>query len=224
TDPASDADEIMFEDRIDAGRQLARALLECRLKNPVVIAIPRGGVPVAAEVARALNAPLDMVLVRKIGAPSQPELAIAAVADGASPILEIDTSSLEYSGSTMADVRAGMVRELTEIERRRPLYLKNRSQLSLSGRTAILVDDGIATGTTVRAAIRALRARKPMRLVLAVPVAAEDSLERLSSEVDEVICLLSPAWFGGVGEFYRDFEQTSDDEVIRAFWSTTEPE
>lgn len=205
---------IVFEDRADAGRQLAQALLRLHLPDPVVLALPRGGVPVAAEVARVLKAPLDLLLVRKIGAPVQPELAVAAVADGAEPVLEVDVRSLAASGTTIDHVRAELPHQLQELRRRRALYLRDRPPLELGGKTAVLVDDGIATGTTVRAAIRALRRRGPAAVVLAVPVAPADELPALQASVDRVVCLSTPGFFGSVGTYYREFDQTSDAEVV----------
>ena len=212
TEGAMDRDS--FADRADAGRRLADALRPLLLVDPVVLALPRGGVPVAAEVARALGAPLDLLLVRKIGAPGQPELAVAAVADAPEPVLELDDETLAMSGADLRYVQAQVPAQRAEIERRRGLYLQGRAPLPLAGRTAVLVDDGIATGTTVRAALRALRQRRPARLVLAVPVAPPSEVLRLRGQVDELVCLLQPAWFGAVGAFYRDFDQTRDDEVI----------
>lgn len=203
-----------FADRVDAGRRLAEALRPLALADPVVLALPRGGVPVAAEVARALGAPLDLLLVRKIGAPGQPELAVAAVADAPEPVLERDDETLAQSGADLRYVQAQVPAQLAEIERRRGLYLQGRAPLPLAGRTAVLVDDGIATGTTVRAALRALRQRQPARLVLAVPVAPPSEVQRLRAQVDDLVCLLQPAWFGAVGAFYRDFDQTSDEQVV----------
>lgn len=205
---------MIFEDRADAGQQLAARLQSLQLPAPVVLALPRGGVPVAAEVARVLRAPLDLLLVRKIGAPQQPELAIAAVADAAEPVLEIDADSLRYSGATPSYVQAQLPAQLAEIERRRALYLGGRAPLDLHGRSAVLVDDGIATGTTVRAALKALRRRQPSRLVLAVPVAPAQALPLLRPEVDELVCLWAPERFHAVGAHYRDFEQTSDATVV----------
>jgi len=207
--------ETVFESRTDAGRQLGHALQRLRPQHPVVVALPRGGVPVAAEVARVLDAPLDLLLVRKIGAPSQPELAVAAVAEGNEPALEIDAGTLAQSGASMEYVRRELPHQWQEIKRRRRLYLKERASMDLHGRTAVLVDDGVATGTTVRAAIQALRRRGPARLVLAVPVAPQSQVIALAARVDEVVCLSAPVWFGSVGEHYRDFSQTTDDEVVQ---------
>lgn len=204
----------LFDDRLDAGRQLGAALCRLGLQDPVVLALPRGGVPVAAEVARLMNAPLDLVLVRKIGAPSQPELAIAAVADGAEPALEVDSYTLQHSGASMDYVRQQIPRHMEEIERRRRVYLRGRAPVPLPGRTAVLVDDGIATGTTMRAAIQAVRHRHPARIVVAVPVAPPDEAARLRGVVDDFVCLAEPPFFGAVGAHYRRFEQTTDAEVI----------
>ena len=204
----------LFDDRLDAGRQLGAALQKLHLQDPIVLALPRGGVPVGAEVARMLNAPLDLVLVRKIGAPLQPELAIAAVADGAEPALEVDSYTMQHGGASMEYVRQQIPRHMEEIERRRRVYLQGRAPMPLKGRTAVLVDDGIATGTTMRAAIQAVRHRHPERLIVAVPVAPTDEAARLRAQVDQFVCLAEPPYFGAVGAHYRRFEQTTDAEVI----------
>ena len=188
----------------------------------VVLALPRGGVPVAAEIARALKAPLDLLLVRKIGAPWQPELAVAAVVDGQPPDIVIDDEMLAWAGVDAAYVDAQAQQALAEIERRRRLYLRGRAPLSVEGATVILVDDGIATGTSVRAALQALRRRRPARLVLAVPVAPSEALARLRSDVDEIVCLAEPFPFHAIGLHYRDFHQLSDAEVLVAI-ATCEP-
>jgi putative phosphoribosyl transferase len=203
-----------FTSREDAGRQLARKLKGMRLPDPVVLSLPRGGVPVAAEVARALNAPLDVLLVRKIGVPWQRELAAAAIVDGESPDLVLNDSVMKAMGVKIADVEALSKHELKEIERRRKLYVGDRQSVSVRGKTAIVVDDGIATGTTAMAALKALRRRDPRTIVLAVPVGSPDSLSRLREYADQVICLESPAIFYAIGQFYSDFHQLSDEEVI----------
>ncbi|MBV8471671.1 MAG: phosphoribosyltransferase [Burkholderiaceae bacterium] len=203
-----------FRNRVDAGQRLAKRLIELGLENPVVLALPRGGVPVAAEVARALGAPLDLLLVRKIGAPIQPELAVAAVSDGAEPVLVVDEASLAASGTSLAYVMGEAPRHLQEIERRRRLYLNDRAPMDLQGATAVLVDDGIATGTTARAALQVLRRRNPRCMVLAVPVAPAAELPALRALVDRLICLEAPEVFGAVGEHYLDFAQVEDDEVV----------
>jgi putative phosphoribosyl transferase len=203
-----------FTSREDAGRQLAQKLRAMNFPDPVVLALPRGGVPVAAEVARALNAPLDVLLVRKIGVPWQRELAAAAIVDGENPDLVLNESVMKAMGVRIADVEALSKRELEEIERRRKLYVGDRQSVSVLGKTAIVVDDGIATGTTAMAALKALRRRDPKTIVLAVPVGSPDSLSRLRAYADQVICLESPAIFYAIGQFYSDFHQLSDEEVI----------
>ncbi|MBI5721291.1 MAG: phosphoribosyltransferase [Burkholderiales bacterium] len=206
-----------FTDRAQAGRELARRLESMpRRGRIVVLALPRGGVPVGAEVARALGAPLDLLLVRKIGAPWQPELAVAAVVDGTPPQTVRDEETCALTGVDPAYIEASVERELGEIARRRCLYLRDRAPANLDGATVIVVDDGIATGTTVRAALKALRLRRPRRLVLAVPVAPADTLADLRGEVDEIVCLEQPQPFFAIGNHYADFHQVGDDEVIAA--------
>jgi putative phosphoribosyl transferase len=207
----------LFADRVAAGRALARALAQRRWEGPVVVlALPRGGVPVAAEVARVLDAPLDLLLVRKIGAPSQPELAVAAVVDGTQPVIVVDEETALLAGVDREYIDARAQVELVEIARRRRVYLKDRSPVSVQGCTAIVVDDGIATGTTVRAALRALKGRWPARTVLAVPLAPADTLAALRGEVDEIVCLAEPSPFFAIGPHYDDFHQVEDAEVIAA--------
>lgn len=205
----------IFSDRTEAGHQLAARLQRRALPPPrVVYALPRGGVPVAAEVARALGAPLDLLLVRKIGAPGQPELALAAVVDGDHPQTVVDEEVRALTGSDDTWIAARARELLPEIERRRRVYLGDRAAPSVRGGTAIVVDDGIATGTSMRAALRALRARQPARVLLAVPVAPADTLAALRAEVDEVECLATPEPFYAVGAHYADFHQVEDDEVV----------
>ena len=208
----------MFRDRKEAGERLADELArlfaeEPSLAPPVVMALPRGGVPVGFEIARRLDAPLDLVLVRKIGAPMQPELAAGAVVDGEDPVLVLNDEVVRQARIGEAELEAAKRRELEEIERRRDFYLAGRAPLAVGGRTAIVVDDGIATGATMRAAVRAMRKRGPETLVLAVPVAAQDTIRSFEGEVDRVVCLDAPAWFWAVGAHYSDFRQTSDAEV-----------
>lgn len=202
-----------FQDRADAGRQLARRLLHLKDENPVVLALPRGGVPVGHEVAAALGAPLDLVLVRKIGAPDQPELALGAVIDGDRPETVLNQDIVDSLGVTNDDIRAIEQQELAEIGRRRRMYLGQRSPVPVAGRTAIVVDDGIATGATMRAALRAIRRQKPKRLVLAVPVAPAEVVARLRAEVDEVVCLMAPEAFYAISVYYADFAQLTDADV-----------
>lgn len=203
-----------FVDRVEAGCLLGRRLAALKLVDPVVLALPRGGVPVAAEVARALHAPLDLLMVRKIGAPGQRELAVAAVVDGGDPQIVVNVETLRLSGADRAYVDAEAKHELKEIQRRRALYLRGRAPVPLAGKCVVVVDDGIATGTTVRAALKALQRSKAARLVLAVPVAPADAVAQLRAEVDDLVCLSQPAFFRAVGAHYRDFHQIEDDEVI----------
>jgi predicted phosphoribosyltransferase/pimeloyl-ACP methyl ester carboxylesterase len=203
-----------FQDRPDAGRKLAHALAHLKKEKPVVLALPRGGVPVAFEVAKALDAPLDVVLVRKIGAPGQPELGLGAVVDGASPQIVLNEELVELVRPGRRYLEAEEKRQIAEIERRRALYRAGRKAIALDGRTVIVVDDGIATGGTMKAVLQALSRSGAKRVVLAIPVAPPDSLRDLSQLADETVCLMTPETFYAVGEFYRDFAQTSDDEVI----------
>lgn len=205
----------MFRDRIDAGRKLAKALLPYKDAHPVVLALPRGGVPVAAEVAKALDAPLDLILVRKIGSPFQPELAMGAVVDGPTPLTVRNADIIAMGGISDAAFDAVRDKELAEIERRRARYVGGRAHPELKGRTIIVVDDGIATGATTRVALQAARAREPRTLVLAVPVAPTDTLEALRADADVIVCLEDHRDFGAIGYFYDDFRQVSDEEVIR---------
>jgi putative phosphoribosyl transferase len=210
-----------FADRAEAGRRLADALRPFRDQQPVVLALPRGGVPVAYEVAKALRAPLDLVLVRKIGAPFQPELAIGAVVDGERPELVVNRDVLDQYRIPESYLESERRRQLEEIERRRQLYLAGRQRAQVRDRTAIVIDDGIATGATMEAALLATRRADPRRLVLAAPVAPPDTLERLRPEVDEVVCLMVPDFLGAIGSFYRDFRQLDDDEVIMLLQQAT---
>jgi putative phosphoribosyl transferase len=203
----------MFTNRVEAARQLGAALRHLRDRAPVVLALPRGGVPIGFEVAAALHAPLDIVLVRKIGAPSQPELAVGAVVDGEHMEVVVNERILEATGTTRAYVQQEAARQLVEIERRRQRWLGHATRAPIAGRTVVVVDDGIATGATMRAALRGVRRHGPAHLVLAVPVAPPDTIETLRSEVDEVVCLLTPSPFGAVGAFYDDFRQVDDAEV-----------
>jgi putative phosphoribosyl transferase len=204
----------VFQDRWAAGRLLANALSGYKDHNAIVLALPRGGVPVAAEVAKALEAPLDLILVRKIGVPTQPELAMGAVVDGAAPIVVRNEEVIELSGTTEDEFDAACARELAEIERRRQLYIGERARAEVAGQVVIVVDDGIATGATTRAALQAIRSRKPKELVLAVPVAPPDTITQLRKEVDTLVCLDTPELFGAIGYFYQDFRQVSDQEVL----------
>lgn len=206
---------MSFLNRAEAGKKLASALSAWKDKKPVVLALPRGGVPVAAEVATALDAPLDLVLVRKIGVPFQPELAMGAISDGAAPITVRNEDVIRSCGVSESDFNEIRDGELVEIERRRRTYLGDRPRVDIAGRTAIVVDDGIATGATTRAALQATRMRQPTKLVLAVPVAPTDTIEGLGKLADDVVCLEAHAFFGGISLYYSDFRQLSDDDVIR---------
>jgi putative phosphoribosyl transferase len=204
---------VVFADRAEAGRLLAERLMALRLPDPLVLALPRGGVAVGAEIARVLSAPLDVLFVRKIGAPDQPELAVGAVADGADPEIVVNAEVLESLGLGQDYVRQTAGREVATIERRRRAWEPLRPGVGAEGRSAIVVDDGVATGMTMQAALRQLKRRKPARLVAAVPVASREALAMLGRETDEVICLAAPRRFGSVGGFYRSFLQVTDEEV-----------
>jgi putative phosphoribosyl transferase len=201
-----------FHDRVDAGKALARHLSKYAGRPDVtVLALPRGGVPIGYEVARALGAPLDVFIVRKLGVPGQEEYAMGAVASGGVRVLNEDVvRSLRLSDTAVERITA---KELPDLNRRERLYRGDRPELDLTGRTVILVDDGLATGSTMKAAVKALKARGPARTVVAVPVAAPDTCEELRREVDEVVCAVTPEPFRAVGLWYEDFSQTSDEEV-----------
>jgi putative phosphoribosyl transferase len=205
----------IFENRESAGRALAEALATKTLPDPVVLALPRGGVPVAAEVAKALKAPLDLVMVRKIGVPWQPELAAAAVIDGDDPQVVLNEEVCMLADVSRTYIDEAAKRELEEIERRRKLYLKDRPHPEVAGHSVIVVDDGIATGTTMRAVIKALRRKNPKFILLAVPVAPAETVEALGREVDDVVCSATPEPFYGIGLHYADFHQVPDEEVIK---------
>ena len=205
---------MIYRDRQEAGQLLAAKLSAFKDQHPVVLALPRGGVPIGFEIARVLAAPLDLVLVRKIGAPQQQELALGALADGAPPELVLDRRLVEELAVSPDYIEQARAQGLREIERRRGLYLANRPPVEILGRLAIVVDDGIATGATMEAALRATRRRSPSRLILAVPVASPAALRRLRGEADAVVCLNKPANFHAVGQFYDQFPQLRDEEVI----------
>ena len=205
---------MLFADRIDAGNRLAAALAEYRARRPAILTLPRGGVPIGAVVAKALAAPLDLVLVRKVGVPGQPELAMGAVVDGAAPIVVRNEDVIAAIGIGEAEFEAVCQREMHEIERRRVRYLGGRAPVEVAGRTAIVVDDGIATGATATAALRAIRVRQPQGLVVAAPVAPADTVAQLIAEADDVVCLETPEFFGALSMHYVDFRQVSDEEVI----------
>ena len=201
-----------FADRRDAGRRLAAELQLLSLPDPVVIALPRGGVPVAFEVAGALRAPLDVLVARKLGAPAQPELGVGAIAEDGVPMF--DTTTLASLGLTVADMAATVARETEELARRVQLYRPSAARLPVTGRTAIVVDDGLATGVTARAALRSLRREEPAALVLAVPVGPPDTERMMAHHADRVVMVVAPERLAAVGQWYADFTQTSDAEVL----------
>ncbi|KAI1720472.1 phosphoribosyl transferase domain-containing protein [Ditylenchus destructor] len=203
-----------FHDRIDAGRRLAEKLESMNLENPVILALPRGGVPVAFEVAKCLKAPLDLLMVRKIGAPMNKEFAIGAVVDGPGPMLVLNENARQFH-LNREYMEEEMRRQLAEIERRRPIYFKGRKPEDVRGRTVIIIDDGIATGSTARVALKALQQKNAKRIILAVPVGPGDTVEDLRSEGCEVLCLSTPPNFCAVGNHYEVFNQTEDEEVIK---------
>lgn len=202
----------MFADRHDAGRRLAGKLEGYDGQDAVVLALPRGGVPVGAEVARALGAHLDVIVARKIGAPGRPELGVGAIAEGGEPIL--DERTLRLLGLSPSDLEATITAEREELARRVRRYRGERDLPALEGRTVIVVDDGLATGVTAKAALQALRDRRPGRLVLAVPVSSPDTAQAITEHADEVVVLHTAREFVAVGQWYDDFGQTSDETVL----------
>lgn len=209
-----------FRDRVDAGRRLARALTRFADEDPLILALPRGGVPVAYEVARALAAEMDLLFVRKLGAPGYEELGIGAVVDGANPQLVLNEDVVRQLSPTPAYIQSEMRKQLALIEERRRLYSSGRAPVEQRGRTVIVIDDGIATGGTMRAALKGVRKNEPARLILAVPVAPADTLADLRDQCDEIVCLASPSPFYAVGAHYADFTQTGDEEVIHLLRET----
>jgi len=203
---------MMFHDRAEAGRRLAERLQELRAENPIVLALPRGGVPVGYEVARALGAPLDVMIARKLGAPDQPELGVGAIAPGGVRVL--NEEAVRALGLSDAKIDAIAAKEEQEMARRLRRFRGDRPPPEIRGRTVILVDDGLATGVTARAAIRAIRKEGPRRIIFAVPVCASETADALAKEVDDLVCLEAPPSFGAVGLWYQNFEQTSDAEVL----------
>jgi putative phosphoribosyl transferase len=205
---------MLFSNRQEAGRRLAAELARFKNAQPVILALPRGGVPVGFEIALALDAPLDVVLVRKIGAPGMSELAIGAIVDGEQLDKIIDSKLVTELAVAQRYLDAEIARQAAEIERRRRVYFKGRAPVTVAGRAALVVDDGIATGATMRAALRAIRRRGPAKLVLAVPVAPGHTIEALRPEVDEIVCLATPEEFYAIGQFYADFRQLDDEAVV----------
>lgn len=201
-----------FRDRADAGRRLVERLEAMALQSPVVLALPRGGVPVAAEVAAALGAPLEVFVARKVGAPGHEELGIGAIAEGLDEPVVNDTA--HRLGVSRTELLALAERARQELQRRVRLYRGERPLPELTGRDVLLVDDGLATGVTAEAALRALRHRQPGRLILAVPVCARETADRLAVVADDVVCVQAPPRFHAVGQWYERFDQTTDDEVL----------
>ena len=204
---------MRFHDRTDAGRQLASLLtVHADRDDVVVLALPRGGVPVAVEVTRSLGAPLDVFLVRKLGVPGHPELAMGAIATGGVQVLNEDV--IDELGIPHALVEEATVRERLELERRDRLYRGDRPTPLLTSRTVILIDDGVATGSTMEAAVSALRQHNPSRIIVAAPIGAKEACLRLERVADDVVCAYTPAPFDAVGRWYERFDQVSDEEVI----------
>jgi putative phosphoribosyl transferase len=220
-----EASSDLFKDRVDGGRRLAKEISRRGLlgRDGVVLGIPRGGVVVAAQVAEKLGVPLDVIITRKIRAPSQPELGIGAVVDG-THIVVLNDDLVKAVRATPTYLEEEIAAQSAEIDRRLDSYRSGRPAVDISGKTVMVVDDGIATGYTFRAALEGLRQKNPGKLFAAAPVAARDSAEMLASFADEVICLLTPLNFGAVGYWYRDFTQVSDEEVVEILyraWSTS---
>ena len=205
----------IFRNRKQAGELLAEEVARRAFPDPIVLGLPRGGVPVAAEVAAKLKAPLDIILVRKIGAPMQRELAVGAVVDGGAPEIVRNEELISAIGLTEDQFQQEAKRQLEIIEERRKLWVAGRARIPVKGKTAIIVDDGIATGATVKASLHALKRQGPQRIVIATPVASRESLEELRRETDDVICLETPEYLGAIGFFYAEFSQVSDAEVSR---------
>jgi predicted phosphoribosyltransferase len=203
----------LFDDRVDAGRQLAERLESFRGQDIVVLGLPRGGVPVAFEVAKALQAPLDVLVVRKLGVPFQPELAFGAIGEGGE-VRVINDAVVQDARLSRDDIDAVESEQRSELQRRSERFRGGRGRISLTGRIAVIVDDGIATGATAKAACQVARAQGASRMVLAVPIGPDDIVERFAGIADEIVCLATPAYFFAVGQGYRNFTQTSDDEVI----------
>ena len=212
-----------FRDRAEAGRRLGRALAEEAGPGTLVVALPRGGVPVAAAVARALDAPLEVLIVRKIGAPGHPEYGVGAVVEGAEPTVALNAAAIAMLGAAPEAVEAETARQVHEIARRREAYRGDRPAPDPRGRTAIVVDDGAATGGTMVVALRALREAGAARLVAALPVAAPDALALIEAEADAVVSLLAPPYFRAVGDHYAAFHQLADTEVIEALAAARRP-
>jgi len=204
---------IIFKDRVEAGKMLAEKCLHLKgTADVLVFGIPRGGLPVAFEIAKVLRCPLDVFLVRKLGLPYHEELAMGAIAQGGIKYLNEDV--IGYSRVTESDIQAVVVKEQQELDRRYAKYRGNRKPFNLVGKTVILVDDGLATGATMKAAILAVKTQQPKKVIVATPVSAQDTCREIAEMVEEVICIEAPEWFSAVGEWYQSFPQTTDEEVI----------
>ena len=203
---------MRFADRTDAGRRLGSRVAAMELRDPVILALPRGGVPVGYEVAAAVHAPLDVVIARKLGAPFQPELGVGAIAEGG--VLVLEDATLEGLGLTRADMHATITHERAELERRVRQYRGDRELPATAGRSVVVVDDGLATGVTARAALRSIRRGGPRQLILAVPVGPPDADRIMAGEADVVVCLEQPDRLAAVGQWYEDFRQTDDETVL----------
>lgn len=200
-----------FQDRKEAGRKLGKILKKLKLENPIVLAIPRGGVVIGFEVAKILKAPLDVIIARKIGVPSQPELGMGAVAEEGVEILDKELiKSLLIPKHLVNEV---IVKEKAEIERRKDLYRENKPIINLTDRVVILVDDGLATGVSAKAAIKSVRKLKPKKIIFAAPVCARDTVKKMKNSVDGLFCILTPSEFSSVGLWYQNFDQVTDEEV-----------
>ncbi len=203
---------MIFEDRRHAGRLLAETLVTMKIKDPVVLAIPRGGVVVAYEVAIRLRCPMDVIIPRKIGAPFQPELAVGAVTEDGT--IYVNKDIVAAIGVSESYLEGEAQSQLREIKRRAQVYRKGALPAEVSGKTAILVDDGVATGATMKAAILSLKKYSPKKIIIAVPVGAKETIDEFRKQVDEIVCLHVPESMYAIGEFYRNFEQTTDQEVV----------
>jgi putative phosphoribosyl transferase len=205
----------LFGSREEAGDAIARILARMKLVNPVILALPRGGIPIGLICAKTINAPLDLLMVRKIGVPWQPELAAAAIVDGPAHELVMNEDVMKACGLTRDDLQPAIDRELAELARRRRTYLAGRKAVDLESRSVVIVDDGIATGVTLKAGLQAVKRRKPRSIIVAVPVAPSDAIQELEALVDRVVCLAQPEPFMAIGNQYVDFHPLTDEEVIK---------